>query len=55
MSYEYLARVLRDDTTDTVMLQLIRDSDVVELMEADEFVTVSLLIDLFASRGAAEA
>lgn len=43
----YLARVERDDHTGEVKLTPVRDSDVVELHEGDEFVTIATPQPLF--------
>lgn len=46
----FIARVIREEVAGelaTIMLQLIRDPDVVEIAEGDEFVTVELQVDPF--------
>lgn len=50
-AHTYLARIMREEPVDgivTVTLTLIRDEDVVELAEGDEFVTVSMVVDPWA-------
>lgn len=48
MAPTYLARVERDDHTGQVTLTVIRDTDVVELHEGDEFVTIVTPQPLFS-------
>lgn len=54
--FEYVAKVVRttlpqvddDEVATMVTLELVRDADVVQLHDGDEFVTVTLAVDPFA-------
>lgn len=45
---QYLARVARMPIVGDVVLNVIKDQDVVELHEGDEFVTITTSVPLFA-------
>lgn len=44
--FEHLARLIRDRHTGTVMLQIVRDPEIVEIKEGDEFVTIRTVVEL---------
>jgi hypothetical protein len=51
MPYTFIARVHKEEPVPgitEVTLTLIRDDEMVELAESDEFVTVSMVVDPFA-------
>lgn len=45
-NHNYLARVIRDQHTGTVMLQILTDEGVVDIADGDEFVTLGTVVDL---------
>ncbi len=53
MSHTFLARVRHEEPVagiHTVLLELIRDEDTVELVEGDAFVTVTMVVDPFEAK-----